>query len=81
MARRVAAAHIPDMTIVYAPRSARRKPTARPTEPTSANADRPPVIVTGRKPGEQRAGLPEMTPEEHERRGDAEGWGLGSGGT
>jgi hypothetical protein len=59
------------MTIIYAPRSPRRKPTARPTEPTSANADRPPAIVTGRKPGEQRAGLPEMTSEEHERRGDA----------
>ena len=36
-----------------------------------ANDDRKSTIVTGRKPRSGRSDVPDMTPEEHQRRGDA----------
>ena len=36
-----------------------------------ANDDRKSAIVTGRKPRSWRSGVPDMTPEEHRRRGEA----------
>jgi hypothetical protein len=34
-----------------------------------ANADRKPAILTIRKPGKRFADVPDLTPEEHQRRG------------
>jgi hypothetical protein len=42
-----------------------------PAEPASRDAARKPAIVTARKPGARYATVPDMTPEEHRRRGDA----------
>jgi len=38
---------------------------------TPANDDRKSAIVTARRPGRRFADVPDMTPEEHRRRGDA----------
>ena len=38
---------------------------------TPANDDRKSAIVTARKPRSWRSDVPDMTPEEHQRRGDA----------
>jgi hypothetical protein len=43
----------------------------RPSRRSSAARARPSVIVTARKPGKRYADVPDMTPEEHRRRGDA----------
>ena len=37
----------------------------------AANADRKPAILTIRKPGKRFASVPDLTKEEHRRRGDA----------
>jgi hypothetical protein len=37
----------------------------------AANEDRKSAIVTARKPGRRVPDVPDMTPEEHKRRGDA----------
>ena len=37
----------------------------------AADEDRKPAIVTARKPGRRHADVPEMTPEEYQRRCDA----------
>ena len=36
-----------------------------------ANDDRKPAIVTERRPGARRINVPDLTPEEYQRRGDA----------
>jgi hypothetical protein len=60
---------------IEGPAVVRAKPTRRPgnTRPADVDDDRKPVptsaIVTIRKRG--RADVPDMTPEEHQRRGDA----------
>jgi hypothetical protein len=41
-----------------------------PAEPAPRPAARKPAIVTARKPGARYATVPDMTPEEHRRRGD-----------
>jgi hypothetical protein len=38
--------------------------------PSSATTARPSAIVTARRPGKRYAEVPEMTEEEHQRRGD-----------
>ena len=38
--------------------------------PAPANDDRKSAIVAARKPGSWRPAVPDMTPEEHKRRGD-----------
>ena len=63
------------------PKKLRRPPTRKKAAPQPANDDgqpelRPPAgkqsaIITARKPRASRSDVPEMTPEEHKRRGDA----------
>jgi hypothetical protein len=58
----------PKKPAIEVPAVVRAKPTRRPESPD----EKPPVksaIVTIRKPG--RDDVPDMTPEEHQRRGDA----------
>jgi hypothetical protein len=40
-------------------------------QPTPADDDRKPAIVTARRPGARRVDVPDLTPEEYQRRGDA----------
>ena len=46
------------------------QPTVPIEKQTPANDDRKSAIVTARKPGKRYIDVPEMTPEEHKRRGD-----------
>ena len=49
-----------------------RKGAAKPkTTPAPANDDRKPVIVTVKRRGSQFGDVPDMTLEEHQRRGEA----------
>jgi hypothetical protein len=41
------------------------------TEPAPRPAARKPAIVTARRPGKRYRDMPDMPPEEHQRRGDA----------
>ena len=43
----------------------------RSATPQPANDDRKSAIVTARKPGSRFSTVPDLTPEEHKRRGDA----------
>jgi hypothetical protein len=57
----------------------REKPKPEPAPPPPANDDRKPpppgarkpAIVTARRPGARHADVPDLTPEEHQRRADA----------
>jgi hypothetical protein len=40
-------------------------------QPANDDGPRKSAIVTARKPQAWRSGVPDMTPEEHKRRGDA----------
>jgi hypothetical protein len=53
------------VTIVHRPKRAPRPKAAQPALAT------PSPIVRSRRPGAQRSDVPDMTPEEHQRRGDA----------
>ena len=54
------------------PAIVRSGPGSKPATQTPANDDRKPAIVTARRPGARSSiDVPDMTPEEHRRRGDA----------
>ena len=61
--------------VTYALRPKRPPRKRKAVEPVPAKDARPPAIVTTRKPSKSgkppRTVLPDMTPEEHQRRGDA----------
>jgi hypothetical protein len=68
--RKAVLLEVPAIVVKRAPPSQQAnapKPAAAP-----ANDDRKPAIVTARRPGARSSvAVPDMTPEEHQRRGDA----------
>ncbi len=54
---------------VSAPVTTSDEPKPAPAAP--ASSDRKAAIVTIKRPGKRYADIPDMTPEEHKRRGDA----------
>ena len=67
-----AAAEVEEMHTARSERADDIQPSTPPGKgSTPANDDRKSAIVTGRKPRSWRSDVPDMTPEEHQRRGDA----------
>jgi hypothetical protein len=78
--RKPVAPEVPEAVKTADPAKARTSARAAPkppanddglAEPGPPPAARKPAIVTARKPGARYATVPDMTPEEHQRRGEA----------
>jgi hypothetical protein len=48
-----------------------KRPRKRKAVAIAGPADRKPAIVTARRPGARRVDVPDLTPEEYQRRGEA----------
>jgi hypothetical protein len=53
------------------PAIVRRGEGSKPATPAPANDDRQAVIITAKRPRSSFGDVPDMTPEEHRRRGEA----------
>jgi hypothetical protein len=81
--KQAVALEVPEVVQAADPAKARTLVRPAPKQPSPANADGPtepaprpaarakPAIVTARRPGKRYVDVPDMTPEEHRRRGDA----------
>ena len=68
---RQAAAEVEENANARPPAGGAEPSTPLGEKPAPANDDRKPAIVTARKPRSWRSDVPDMTPGEHKRRGDA----------